>query len=651
MKRYSVITAIVILVGILSSCNNFFDTVPGERYDLQGTFTNRSKTEQFLNNVYSYVPDETRERWPDNGTNHGGLWNSTTLETNITWSWHKSNDWTSGIVYASSGWVGYWLREYYKGISKASTFIENVDMCAEVTANDRKLWKAQARALRALYYFMLFRTYGPTVLLGEKALPRDIPLEELLKERNSVDECIEYIVSELDLAAQDLPAKYDGPNLGRTDRGTCKAYKAKALLYAASPLFNCNPDYADIKNPDGKQLFPQDQSQKQVKWERAMKAYEEFFREFVPTHYKLLEIKVGDKVDHYESYRQATSGQDYQKNPEQIFIRLADHGDHFYETTPYHIHVDDGSIRGGLGFGTTQEIVDLFYTDKGLRIVDDPDYKEYTGVPNSSFYGWDSDYNDPIVPSRTYFKVNKDKTLKQWAHWEPRFYVCITFNGSTWVNDQTNYGKVTTELNLNGNSGVNRAGHDAPQEGYGVRKMARKTGSGGLHCATLLRLADMYLGYAECLNACGRGEEAMKQLNVVRARAGVPGYGNAKGKDANGLDFIPYPNTKEDIEKRIRRERLIELVYEWNRYFDVRRWKVADMAVGDDWIYPSYHLGGEGGAIHGMNYKADPPQFFQKVVTEVRVFDKRHYLYPIPEEDIRRNEKMVQNYGWSIEKQ
>ena len=71
------------------------------------------------------------------------------------------------------------------------------------------------------------------------------------------------------------------------------------------------------------------------------------------------------------------------------------------------------------------------------------------------------------------------------------------------------------------------------------------------------------------------------------------------------------------------------------------------MAVGDDWIYPSYHKGGEGGAIYGMNFKADPPQFFEKIVTDTRVFDKRHYFFPIPDADIRRNPKMVQNYGWA----
>ncbi|MBO5252162.1 MAG: RagB/SusD family nutrient uptake outer membrane protein [Bacteroidaceae bacterium] len=637
------------LIGF-SSCNDFFDAIPGETYDMESTFANKSKTEQFLNNVYSYVPDETQERFPTSG--RGGIWCAGSLETNITWDWHISNEWTMGMTYASSSWINYWFIEYYKGISKASTFIANVDKCVEADANVRKYWKAQARGLRALYYFMLFRSYGPVVILGEDALALDTPLEDLLKERNSVDECIDFITSEFDKAAEDLPSKYNGANLGRIDKATCKAFKAKALLYAASPLFNCNPDYAEIKNNDGKQLFPQDAANEQKRWEAARQAYKEFFDEFVTTgQYELYKVNnTAGEVDFYRSYREVTSGLHYDDaNKEQIFVRVVDHQNHTYELTPYHAQVDDSSIRGGLGFGTTQEMVDLFFTDKGLRIVEDPDYVEYTGVPSAEHYGLAEDYNNPRNPSTTFMKANSNLTLKQWANREPRFYVCITFNGSTWVNDATGYGKITTELHYNGNSGAAKASWDAPYEGYGVRKMAPQNRTEGKHSVNLLRLADMYLGYAEALSACGQYGEAMNYVNAVRARAGIPGYGNNGGTDVNGFDYITYPENRTDVDKRIRRERLIELAYEWNRYFDVRRWKVADMSIGDDWIYPSYHMGGEGGDIHGMNYKKDVPEFFEKVVSETRVFNKRHYLFPIPDEDIRRNPGMVQNYGWSAE--
>ena len=59
--------------------------------------------------------------------------------------------------------------------------------------------------------------------------------------------------------------------------------------------------------------------------------------------------------------------------------------------------------------------------------------------------------------------------------------------------------------------------------------------------------------------------------------------------------------------------------------------------------------GGEGGEVHGMNYRSDAPAFFEKVVFDTRKFEKKNYLFAIPQEDILRVEKLVQNPGWGIE--
>ena len=74
----------------------------------------------------------------------------------------------------------------------------------------------------------------PFVILGEEPIPLDISTAELLKERNTVDECVAFMAKEFDDAANELPDRYDGSNLGRIDRAACKAFKAKMLLYAAS---------------------------------------------------------------------------------------------------------------------------------------------------------------------------------------------------------------------------------------------------------------------------------------------------------------------------------------------------------------------------------------------------------------------------------
>ena len=111
---------------------------------------------------------------------------------------------------------------------------------------------------------------------------------------------------------------------------------------------------------------------------------------------------------------------------------------------------------------------------------------------------------------------------------------------------------------------------------------------------------------------------------------------------------ITCPKTQTDLLNRIRRERLVELVFEWNRYFDVRRWKVAEgQNDPEHWIYPAYHTGGEGGKVYGMNMDKDYPAFFERTSFETRVaFTKKQYFMPIPYDDLRRIPSLVQNLGW-----
>ena len=649
----SSILALTLSFGLVGC--DFFEEMPGVQLDLDDTFANYSKTEQFLNNIYSYAADDnTGERfYTSYADRYGGIWMAGSIEANWSWDWHNSHKWNLSQTSPSSDYVTFWYDHFYQGINKASIFIQRVDGNPELSETEKKVWKAQARGMRALYYFHLFRLYGPIVILGEEPVDTGAELSSLLRARNTVDECVKFMTEEFDAAAKDLPARYTGVNYGRIDAGACKAYKAKILLYAASPFYNGNTDLASVKNTDGTNLFPQEEDAS--KWETAKAAFEDFFNEY-GANYALHEVYTDGKYDPYESYRQVTTGCEL-TSKENIFIREVWHGELNYAVTPYHNGYRNGyGIDGGLGLGTSQEMVDLFFTDKGLRIDDDLDYRDYglNTTPSAEYYGWDEDYNDPVVPTRNYFKQNTNLTLKQWANREPRFYVCVTYNGSTWLNTETTAGEVTTELYYNGNSGNAVASHDCPYTGYGMRKTARSSKEAGRdnHFSCNLRLAEMYLGYAETLSATGDFDGAMEYVNKVRRRAGIPEYG--EGKDGNGYDRISYPKNRTDVDNRIRRERMVELCFESARFFDVRRWKIANgesdvNGQGDGWVYPTYHTGGEGGDLHGLDYRSDPPQFFQKVVMQTRTFEPRHYLMPIPDAEVRRNPLMVQNYDWNAE--
>src|SRR5690349_18379379 len=85
----------------------------------------------------------------------------------------------------------------------------------------------------------------------------------------------------------------------------------------------------------------------------------------------------------------------------------------------------------------------------------------------------------------------------------------------------------------------------------------------------LMRLAQVYLDYAEALNESEPGNaDILKYLNLIRERAGVPQYGTSTD--------LAIPATQAAMRQAIRMERRVELAFECVRYFDTRRWKIAE---------------------------------------------------------------------------
>src|SRR5690606_12730725 len=127
---------------------------------------------KFLNNIYARVPDEFGQRNPGDQTNRG-LWTGGCDEADYVWGFVQSNDVNIGSWDANSGFVRDYWTNFYKGIRAAGVFIENADRITDLTPQLITRYKAEARALRAMYYFYLMRIYGPVVLLGEKPVPVD----------------------------------------------------------------------------------------------------------------------------------------------------------------------------------------------------------------------------------------------------------------------------------------------------------------------------------------------------------------------------------------------------------------------------------------------------------------------------------------------
>ncbi len=268
------------------------------------------------------------------------------------------------------------------------------------------------------------------------------------------------------------------------------------------------------------------------------------------------------------------------------------------------------------------------------------------------------EYFSPVASGGSVDYTGPTSIMKQFYNREARFYLAVTFQNRPW-NFQ---GGAAVQMQFNGNSGSDGRTHDYPIFGTIVRKNYYAKQSGwSMSCE--YRLAEVYLDYAEACAELGETEEALKYVNQIRSRAGIAQYGvNAgdMGKDVRRLDKIVLPSyDKETVLKAIYRERILELAYENKHYFDVRRWCVADgkwrgggeMTVG--WIYPSYHMGGEGGSMTGFNInnvgqteENKNVNFYKRMTQQERVFTRRMNLLPIPQEEVNRNKLCVQNREW-----
>lgn len=601
MKINNKIVLVIILAGLTLSCKKgYFDQAPDDQLTIAKTFKYKKTAEEYLANVYSHIPDEAHSHSaPDK---NAGPWTAASDEAEYDWGYTISNSINVGAYDASSGFIANYWASFYEGIRDAGVFIQNVDQVTDLSTSLKIQYKAEARALRAIFYFNLMRIYGPVVLLGNGVVAPDASLADLQFARSPFDDCAGYVATELDSAAKFLPVKSSPDDYGRITSGYALAMKSEVLLLAASPLFNGNPEFSDMKNKNGITLISGQYDG--LKWKAAADAAKVFIDRFVPSVYNLFTEQ--DKSGNYSAYLSCRDVFLVDWNPEIIYARIdAGITERQYDTTPYHQGYPD-AVRGAGSLGATQNIVDAFFMANGRGITDP--LSGYINTGESMFQ----------APSDDQLRI----THNQWVNREPRFYVNITYNGSKWLN--TNSGDIITELYVDGNSGKATGGNDYSPTGYIVRK---NTSTGdrtiGDRSWVMLRLAEIYLNYAEALNEFDPGnEDILKYINLIRKRAGIPEYGNV----------IPAPTDQTATRNAIRQERRIELAFENNRFFDVRRWKTAPLT--------------DNGPIYGLNINARLPEFYQRTAFEYRVFQKRNYFFPLPQIDINNDKQLVQNPGW-----
>jgi starch-binding outer membrane protein, SusD/RagB family len=267
----------------------------------------------------------------------------------------------------------------------------------------------------------------------------------------------------------------------------------------------------------------------------------------------------------------------------------------YYNSTGYSVEQMNGpvgSVRGDLGFTSpTQELVDEYETKSGLMISD----------PASGY--------DPQNP---------------YANRDPRLALTVFYNGQSWLGRTVQ----TYDGGVDRPAGYGNATSGETRTGYYMRKFLSTAGSNSAyanaeHDFPIFRYAEILLNYAEASNeAYGPSAQVYSAVQSIRQRAGLSPYA------------LPAGLTQDQMRTRIRHERRVEMAFEEQRFWDIRRWKIADLLLN--------------GNLHGVQITNSNGSFsYQTVPVSKTLFDAtRMYLYPIPFQEVVASPNMAQNPNW-----
>lgn len=599
---------IILVVWSLSifSCDEKLDIPPKNIISTEQVFTNESAVFAFLSTLYIQLPIE-----------------------DFNYSTNGPNSWSSGVTAAQACeeavssdaratigegvWWNWWANGY-KAIREVNGFISNIEK-AELPQDQKKAYIAEAKFIRAYYYFGLVKRYGGVPIIEKEQNFTGSNLEELQVPRNTELEVYNFIAKDLDDAIAGLPKSAAS---GRANSFVAQALKSRIMLYAATLA-----RYADVKLNGIVGISPAEANRFfQASYDAAKKIIES-------NTYQLWNV-TPDKIQNYTSLFIETTG-----NPEVIFTRDYKYPDMVHSYDCWYLPF---GVRGPWGYSSrmnpTLEMVEKY---------------EYIDGSAGKLKMTDSNGN-PIHYSKA-MDLFKDK--------DPRCLATVIVPFAPWQNTTigvqkgiiddnaaastlTVYGrKAVTTGNYNnlynpnthsidGNgtlpviaiNGV--GGSERSITGFYIRKYldykkekSQAYGWNSTQSWIDLRYGEVLLNYAEAAFELNKKDDAKWAVNLIRNRAGIAQLAD-----------------KDVTLERVRHEREVELAFENHNYWDIRRWRTGHKLIENKSftaIHPYFDL------------QVNDYVFIESKLWYQVTFWSSLYYEKIPDGDIQRNPKLIQN--------
>ncbi len=651
-------------IFLVASCN-YLDIVPDDTVTEDSKWADRNTAERALASCYVTLP--RLGNFNDNPSTMGA---GEIIFPNIKrWTGESGMKLVMGENNATQNLMNYWEGENgcYSGIRQCNDFLVGVDGVKDLQQFQKERMKAEVRMLKAYHHFYLLRWYGPICPMRTN-IPVDQSTTDNKVYREKIDDCFQYIIDLLDevIESEALPVIINNrtTELGRFTHAAACFFKARVLLYWASPLYNGNTDYVDFLNEKGEPFF--NQTHNPERWTVAAQACEEAIKACEEGGIRL--YQTGD----YKT-RSTLSDQTLQVNVLRSAISEIWNCELVWGATH---SPNDGNIEGkcfaileaGSGgwkcessMGAPFSLVNKFYTKNGLPIEQDALYPS-DGLYNLYQYDennedfkahYDYDYNKHYIVKDAYNPgMNFDR--------EPRFYATFGFNRGVWFGNY--YKDPTDDRNITIQSGTYAYPHNYFGEfssvvnednynptGYwpkkvvsiGMSQSSPDNVSWGRYPYPDMRYADLLLMAAEAWNEVeGSTNRVCGYLDQIRERAGLKGLKETYNQYAKAA-YKSYPNIQDHMRDIIRRERAVELACEGSSFWDECRWKTAER---------TFNRPLQGWNVLGHSEKEtaldQAREYYLPTIVFMQEFTHRDYLAPIPENEIQKNPNLIQNPNW-----
>lgn len=655
MKKVIIYFSVMAASCMLGSCSDlafgdaFLEKAPGVDVTIDTIFSSKLYADRALNSAYATLCTGLTVHANDGNFEHQQAgnklgWDNLDALTDIM---NSHCNW--GGVYptyyngsyssetentASSTKMGFYPNQdvTWRGIRKAYLYIENVDRVPDMTEAEKNVRKGEAQMIIACQYHELLRHFGGVPLLYS-SIDASNSLEVDFS-RKTFEKTVEFIINLCDDAANKLPWRVAAVDDGRFTKAAALGLKVRVLLLAASPLFNANQPYLEACSPVAGNVgkIPAEDIDKMVwygnyerkRWERVVTACEEFFAENARNGnvYQLVQPETRDA----EGYRKAFSGCYADRYNSEILIatfrNLRTFGDSYHRM--YFGPSSDTNGNAGRGYGggaVTLDYVDMFTSATGEKTS----YEEWI-EKNGSIGTID---NNPFTDR------------------DPRLYETVMIVGD-------HFQSRPAEMWIGGlERGSETDGGRAPS-GFCIRKFLWDYNQSTFHDRpanyAYLRMAEIHLAYAEALNETGQKDKAYKELDKVRNRVGLPDMSDALLHRLQSGKSLPVYNEcalegDAELREEILDERARELAFEEVRWFDIARWKRADVFKK---TLHGVNVTIKSGSVAEGNLQLN---FEQPKVESVsrfwqKNFSPKWYMSAFPSDEINKGYGLLQNPGW-----